>query len=157
MTTTPLLSIEKLDVSFRLNTETVHAVKKTSFDLNKGETLVIVGEPGSRRSVTAMSIVGLLPENITEYSKDTKIILDGENLIQKSDNYLRKVRGNRIGFIFQESMTSLNPYMKIGQQLVEEIIEHNSISQVQAERKVIDMLEQAGIKKRKVSDKNVSS
>lgn len=145
----PLLSIENLDVTFRLNTESVHAVKSTSFELNKGETLAIVGESGSGKSVTAMAIVKLLPDNITEYGKETRVFLNGENLIDKDDNYLQDVRGDRVGFIFQEPMTSLNPYMKIGKQLAETIIEHNNISQAEAEKRVIDMLTQVGIKNAK--------
>lgn len=144
--TQPLLSVENLDVRFALNTGDVHAVKKTTFDLHAGETLAIVGESGSGKSVTAMSIIKLLPDNITQYGSDTRIELRGENLIDKSDKYLRNIRGNQIAFIFQEPMTSLNPYMNIGRQLKEAIREHKSVSNKDAEQRVIEMLGQVGIK-----------
>lgn len=144
--TQPLLAVKNLEVTFHTNTGQVKAVKNTSFELNQGETLAIVGESGSGKSVTAMSIIKLLPDHITEYGKNTVIDFKGENLIKKSDKALRAIRGEQIAFIFQEPMTSLNPYMKIGKQLTEVVLEHKNISRAAAEKKAIDMLVQVGIK-----------
>ncbi|MBS9777306.1 MAG: ABC transporter ATP-binding protein [Gammaproteobacteria bacterium] len=141
-----LLSVENLDVTFHTNTGKMHAVKNISFSLNKGETLAIVGESGSGKSVTAMSIIKLLPGNVTHYSKDSQVNYAGDNLLHKSEKFLRDVRGNKIAFIFQEPMTSLNPYMKIGKQLAEAIIEHKNIDKAEAYKRVIEMLILVGIK-----------
>ncbi len=141
-----LLSVKNLEVTFATNTGKVYAVKNISFNLEKGETLALVGESGSGKSVTAMSILKLLPDNITHYGENTQVLLNGEELIHKSDNALRHVRGNRIAFIFQEPMTSLNPFMKVGEQLIEALIEHQNVSKADARRRVVDMLSQVGIK-----------
>lgn len=144
--THPLLDVQNLDVTFHTNTGAVHAVKNISFELNKGETLALVGESGSGKSVTAMSILKLLPGNITEYSSDSRVRFAGDNLLDKNDKTLRDIRGNKIAFIFQEPMTSLNPFMKIGAQLTEAITEHKNVSETEAEQRAADMLEQVGIK-----------
>lgn len=144
--TQPLLDVKNLDVVFHTNTGDVHAVKNISFDLNKGETLAIVGESGSGKSVTAMSIIKLLPNHITEYGNNSSIAFNGDNLLAQEEKFLRDIRGNKIAFIFQEPMTSLNPYMKIGKQLAEAIIEHENISKAEAQKHVIEMLSLVGIK-----------
>lgn len=144
--TEPLLEVKHLDISFNTNTGRVHAVKDIDFKLNKGEILALVGESGSGKSVTAMSLVKLLPSHITVYGSKSDVRLNGKNLLTKSERYLQKIRGNKIGFIFQEPMTSLNPYMSIGKQLIEVILEHKAQSQSQAKQSVLDMLAQVGIK-----------
>ncbi|MDO4643214.1 MAG: ABC transporter ATP-binding protein [Cardiobacteriaceae bacterium] len=123
---TPLLSISNLHVYFHLNTATVHAVRGVSFSLNKGETLALVGESGSGKSVTAMSVVRLHPSHMTEYGKESKIEFEGISILDADESELRKLRGDRIGMIFQEPMTSLNPFMRIGEQLGEAITAHRS-------------------------------
>ncbi|MGY0399891.1 MAG: ABC transporter ATP-binding protein [Ostreibacterium sp.] len=143
---TTLLNVKNLDITFKINTGNVHAVKNVSFSLDKGETLAIVGESGSGKSVTAMSIIKLLPNNITHYGNETSITFNGDSLVNKSDKDLCQVRGHKIAFIFQEPMTSLNPYMRIGAQLTEAIIEHQHINKNEANKRVIDMLSQVGIK-----------
>ena len=111
---TPLLTIDNLDVKFRLDRETVHAVRGVSFSLNKGETLALVGESGSGKSVTAMSIVRLHPDNMTEYGADAKIAFEGVSMLDAPPETLRQLRGNRIGMIFQEPMTSLGVLISEG-------------------------------------------
>lgn len=145
-TNTPLLTIENLDVKFRLDRETVHAVRGVSFSLNKGETLALVGESGSGKSVTAMSIVRLHPDNMTEYGADSKIAFEGVSMLDAPPETLRQLRGNRIGMIFQEPMTSLNPFMRIGEQLGEAISAHHPktpAEQIRARCKTL--LERVGI------------
>ena len=122
--TTPLLHVQNLNVHFRLHDDTVHAVRGVSFELNKGETLALVGESGSGKSVTAMSITRLHPPHITQYGKDSRIEFDGISILDADEKKLRQLRGDRIGLIFQEPMTSLNPYMRIGAQLSEAINAH---------------------------------
>ena len=143
---TPLLTIDNLDVKFRLDRETVHAVRGVSFSLNKGETLALVGESGSGKSVTAMSIVRLHPDNMTEYGADSKIAFEGVSMLDAPPETLRQLRGNRIGMIFQEPMTSLNPFMRIGEQLGEAIAAHHPktpAEQIRARCKTL--LERVGI------------
>jgi len=120
-----LLRITDLDVSFHINDDTVHAVRGVSLDLHKGETLALVGESGSGKSVTAMSIVRLHPPHITAYGSNSRIEFDGVSVLDADEKTLRRLRGNRIGMIFQEPMTSLNPYMRIGEQLGEAISAHH--------------------------------
>ncbi len=143
----PLLQVKDLEVTFTLaNDAEVQAVKGVSFNVNRGETLALVGESGSGKSVTAMSLVRLHPENIVKYGKDTSIIFDDTQVIGASNNTLRAIRGKRIGIIFQEPMSSLNPYVRIDKQLLETITNHNHISHSQAMEKVISMLNKVGIK-----------
>ena len=145
-TNTPLLTIDNLDVKFRLDRETVHAVRGVSFSLNKGETLALVGESGSGKSVTAMSIVRLHPDNMTEYGADSKIAFEGVSMLDAPPETLRRLRGNRIGMIFQEPMTSLNPFMRIGEQLGEAISAHQPKTPPDAIRaRCKTLLERVGI------------
>ncbi|UJF25164.1 ABC transporter ATP-binding protein [Suttonella sp. R2A3] len=141
-----LLEVEHLRIDFALNHETVHAVKDVSFRLAKGQTLALVGESGSGKSVTAMSLVRLLPDNITQYGADARVHFDGQSLLDASEGTLREIRGSRIGMIFQEPMTSLNPFMRIGKQLGEAILAHDSKQSQAAVRKhTVLLLEKVGI------------
>ncbi len=143
----PLLQVKDLEVTFTLaNDAEVKAVKGVSFDLKRGETLALVGESGSGKSVTSMALVRLHPENIVKYGKDTSIVFDGQEIIGASQKALRSIRGKRIGIIFQEPMSSLNPYLRIESQLLETITNHNQISHSEAKEKVIAMLKKVGIK-----------
>ena len=103
----PLLSIKNLSVDFRQGTRVTSAVRNASLDLYQGETLALVGESGSGKSVTAKSVLRLLP--VSASHPNGEIIFDGENLLQLADSKIRGIRGNRIGMIFQEPMSSLNP------------------------------------------------
>ena len=96
---TPLLTVENLDIRFQLHEKTVHAVRNISFKVAKGETLALVGESGSGKSVTAMSLMRLLPENTTCYGKDSRITFDGTSILDADEKTLRSLRGGRISFI----------------------------------------------------------
>lgn len=142
-----LLEVQNLEVKFATEDGLVSAVNGISFELERGETLALVGESGSGKSVTSMSIMRLLPENITRYSKDSKIIFDGVSILDAPLDQLRKLRGKRLGMIFQEPMTSLNPYLTIGSQLIEAAITHDSsISKQTAEKNAVELLTKVGIR-----------
>lgn len=145
--TTPLLTVENLDIRFQLHDKTVHAVRNISFKVAKGETLALVGESGSGKSVTAMSLMRLLPENSTRYGQDSRITFDGTSILDADEKTLRSLRGGRISFIFQEPMTSLNPFMKIGTQLMEALRVHNkTITRKAARERILDLLNRVGIR-----------
>lgn len=144
---TPLLTVENLDIRFQLHEKTVHAVRNISFKVAKGETLALVGESGSGKSVTAMSLMRLLPENSTRYGQDSRITFDGTSILDADEKTLRSRRGGRISFIFQEPMTSLNPFMKIGTQLTEALRVHNkTITRKAARERILDLLNRVGIR-----------
>ena len=141
-----ILKVKNLDVRFKLHDGEVHAVRGVTFHVAKGETLALVGESGSGKSVTAMSVVRLLPENITEYGKDSKIIFEGVSVLDADEEALRKLRGDRIGMIFQEPMTSLNPFMRIGEQLTEAIFAHKpQATEKEAYARALELLGRVGI------------
>lgn len=143
---TKLLTVKDLDVRFALDKSTVHAVRGVSFDLDKGETLALVGESGSGKSVTAMSLIRLLPPNITQYGDQSYISFQNTSILEASNRELRAIRGNRIGVIFQEPMTSLNPFIRIGDQLTEAIAAHRKDTH-KSERTdlIVDLLTKVGI------------
>ena len=114
----PLLSVRDLSTAFETETGLVTVVDHVSFELEAGETLGIVGESGCGKSVTALSIMGLLPRPSGRI-KGGDVLFRDENLTRASPERLREVRGNRIAMIFQEPMTALNPVQRIGRQLAE--------------------------------------
>ncbi|ELR65239.1 ABC transporter, ATP-binding protein [Photobacterium marinum] len=123
----PLLQVDNLSVSFRMEDETVQAVKGISFHLEKGKTLALVGESGSGKSVSSSSIMGLLPPNaIVEPASSVRF--GQQQLLNMSEKALRSVRGNRIAMIFQEPMTSLNPYIPVGEQVAEAVVCHRKVT-----------------------------
>lgn len=137
--------IQVRDVSVDLPTEdgVVHAVQHVSFEVERGEVFGIVGESGSGKSVLTQTITGLMPG--AEVSG--AVIFDGKDLLTASDKELRELRGNRIGMIFQDPLSSLHPYFTIGSQIVEVITTHEPhTSRRQARRRAIAMLEMVGIK-----------
>jgi peptide/nickel transport system ATP-binding protein/oligopeptide transport system ATP-binding protein len=142
-TTEPLLDVEDLHVSFATEEGVVKAVDGVSFQLRAGEVLAVVGESGSGKSVTAMTLLGLTrsPNARFEGSAHYK----GLELIGASEDELRKVRGAEIAMIFQDPMTSLNPVVKIGEQVVEQIQEHEGLPDQQARERTIELLERVGI------------
>src|SRR5215210_8743934 len=119
----PLLSVKGLSTEFRTERGVVKAVDDVSFDLAAGETLAIVGESGSGKSVTAMSILRLIPDPPGRISAG-EVVFDGQNLLTLSDEEIRAIRGNRIAMIFQEPMSSLNPALTVGLQVAEPINLH---------------------------------
>ncbi len=141
---TKLLDIENLHVSFISNDREFEAVKGVTFSLNKGETLGIVGESGSGKSVTARSIMRLLPSP-PSLLKEGSIKFLGQELTEKTDQEMEKIRGKEISMIFQDPMTSLNPSIKIGVQIAEGIRKHRDVSKEQAKKETIELLELVGI------------
>ena len=145
--TKQLLVVENLDIDFELHEKTVHAVRNVSFKVAEGETLALVGESGSGKSVTSMSVMRLLPEKFARYGKDSRITFDGISILDADEKTLRDLRGNRISVIFQEPMTSLNPFMRIGAQLIEAARVHNKkLGKKEAGQKALALLERVGIK-----------
>lgn len=136
----PLLQVSNLSVSFRMEDETVEAVKGISFQLEKGQTLALVGESGSGKSVSSSSIMGLLPPNAT-IEPDSSVCFLGEELLTMSEKSLRRVRGDRIAMIFQEPMTSLNPYMPVGEQVAEAIVCHRKVSRKEAQAETLALFD----------------
>lgn len=140
MSQTPILKVRNLSVSFTTNDGIVDAVKDVSFDLLKGETLAIVGESGSGKSVSTNALMQLLPNNAIVHSQSS-IEFENEELLDKSEKTMQSIRGDRIGMIFQEPMTSLNPFMRVGIQVAEAIMCHRSVTRSQAKQKVLDLLD----------------
>ncbi|WP_456295305.1 ABC transporter ATP-binding protein [Vibrio sp. AK197] len=138
MSQSPILQVENLSVSFTTNDGIVDAVNSISFQLQKGETLAIVGESGSGKSVSTNALMKLLPNNAL-VAKDSSIKFEGNELINLSEKQMQSIRGNRIGMIFQEPMTSLNPYVRVGKQVTEAIICHQSVNANQAKARVIEL------------------
>lgn len=139
-----LLEVKDLTVEFKVKHGIVRAVNGLSFHVNEGEILAVVGESGSGKSVTSLSIMGLLPDN----GRVTKgqILYRGEDLLKKSENEMRAIKGDKISMIFQEPMTSLNPVYRIKDQVMESIMTHNkAVSKKEAFDRTVDMLRTVGI------------
>ena len=139
-----LFEIKNLKTFFHTEAGTVKAVNDVSFDIYKGEVLGIVGESGSGKSVTSLSINRLIPNPPGEIVSG-KIIYDGKNLLDLSYEEMREYRGRHISMIFQEPMTSLNPVLRVGGQMNEVLVEHDRISEEEATKKSIKMLDAVGI------------
>ena len=136
-----LLEIKNLSVDFKLRENIFRAVDNISFEIDKNQTLALVGESGSGKSVTAMSILKLLPYPKAMHPKNSKIIFEGKNILEFDNKSLRQVRGNIISMIFQEPMTSLNPFHRVGDQIIEAIITHSKTSKKEAKNKAFELLE----------------
>ncbi len=142
----PILSINDLDITFRTGKDrTFHAVKGAKLELRKGETLALVGESGSGKSVTALSIMQLLSKNATVYGDHSQVLFEGTNLIGKGETYMRVIRGTRIGMIFQEPMTALNPLHSIERQISEMLTVHGNMNAAQARARVLELLDLVGL------------
>lgn len=138
-----LLEVKNLCVNFGTYGGEVKAVRGVTFDLHKGETLAIVGESGSGKSVACKTIMRILSSN--GYIKDGQILFDGKDLTKISEKDMEKVRGKDIAMIFQDPMTSLNPTMTIGKQIMEPIIKHQGFSKEDAKKRAIELIELVGI------------
>ncbi len=140
MTAGPLLQVDNLSVAFGDK----RVVEGVSFSIDRGETLALVGESGSGKSVTALSILKLLPYPQASHPSGA-IRLQGQDLLSASTSTLRRIRGNRIAMIFQEPMTSLNPLHRIGRQIVETLVLHKSMSREAARKRALELLGLVGI------------
>ncbi len=138
-----MLSVKNLTIYFHTRNGIVRAVDDISFDVDKGETLGIVGESGSGKSVACLSLLGLVPSPPGRI-ENGRTMFDGIDLFKCSNKNIRKIRGNRISIIFQDPMTSLNPYLTIGVQLTEPLLIHQNISVKKARIKAIDLLYEVG-------------
>ena len=146
------LTVTDLFVKFPSEDGIVNAVEGVSLSVVRGKTLAVVGESGSGKSVTALAIMGLINRKSAKVSGE--VWLDGEELIGMSDNGVRKLRGNKMAMIFQDPMSSLHPFYRIGAQLAEAARVHRKISKAAARAEAIEMLEKVGIPapKRRVDD-----
>jgi peptide/nickel transport system ATP-binding protein len=137
-----LLEVSDLHVRLQTQRGPAEAVRGIGFSLERGQTLGLIGESGCGKSITAMSLLGLLPESARVTGS---IRFDGQELVGRSDDMLRQIRGNRIGMIFQEPMTALNPVHTIGRQVAEPLRVHRGMSQADARRQAITLLDRVGI------------
>jgi len=139
-----VLEVEDLKTVFNTRDGQVHAVNNVDFSLRTGELLGVVGESGSGKSVTMMSLMKLLPSPPAEIVSG-RILFEGRDVLEMTDDQLRELRGGDIGFIFQDPMTSLNPVFTVGYQLIEALREHIDISKKEARKRAADLLSKVGI------------
>ncbi|MBF9034753.1 ATP-binding cassette domain-containing protein [Rhodobacterales bacterium HKCCE2091] len=139
-----VLDVKDLKTVFRTRRGEVHAVNNVTFHLEAGELLGVVGESGSGKSVTMMSLIGLLPQPPAEIRGGT-VRFEGKDLLACTEEELRAVRGARIGFVFQDPMTSLNPVFPVGFQIVEPLRKHMKLSKSKARDRAVELLELVGI------------
>ena len=139
-----LLAIHDLQIEFNTQIGIVQAVNGISFAIDSGETVAIVGESGSGKSVSALAMLGLLPQPPARIISG-QIQFDGQNILTLAPEALRKLRGHKIGMIFQEPMTSLNPVLSIGRQITETLRQHLGLSARAARTRAIELLNQVGI------------
>ena len=140
-----LLDINNLSVEFSSKDDFFLAVNNISFSIEKGKTLSLVGESGSGKSVTALSVLHLLPEGSSSHGQDSSIMFEGKEIIGSSKSFINSLRGNRISMIFQEPMTSLNPYQRVGDQIDETLKIHGGLNSKLARRRTIELLEKVKI------------
>jgi peptide/nickel transport system ATP-binding protein len=138
-----LLEVENLHTRFHTDDGIVKAVSGVSFELDRGKTLGVVGESGSGKSVTFLTVMGLVDKKIAEI--EGVVRFDGEEILRASGSRLQRIRGRKIGMIFQDPMTSLNPVKKIGWQLEEAVLLHNDVNRDEARRRAIQALEEVEI------------
>ncbi|MBU8853656.1 peptide ABC transporter ATP-binding protein [Priestia megaterium] len=139
-----MIQIKDLHVQFSTYGGQVQAVRGVSFDLHKGETLAIVGESGCGKSVTSQSIMRLIPTPPGRITSGS-ILFKGQDLTKLSEKKMRDIRGADISMIFQDPMTALNPTLRVGEQIAENIMQHENISKEKAKEKAFEMLELVGI------------
>ena len=140
----PILDVTDLKTVFKTRGGEVHAVNSVSFDLEPGELLGVVGESGSGKSVTMMSLIGLLPSPPADIRAGS-VMFEGRDVLKMTPDELRDIRGSRIGFVFQDPMTSLNPVFSVGFQIMEPLRKHMGLTKKQAARRAVELLELVGI------------
>jgi peptide/nickel transport system ATP-binding protein/oligopeptide transport system ATP-binding protein len=138
-----LLEVDDLSVQFTTEDGVVRAVDGVSFELDRGKVIGIVGESGSGKSVTAMTIMGLTRDVNARFGGE--VLYEGRNLLEISDTEMQNFRGNEIGMIFQDPMTSLNPVYRVGEQIAEAIKAHEQVDNRNARRRAVELLKQVGI------------
>lgn len=141
----PLLKVENLKVSFKIKKQKTAAVEDVNFSLDEGKIIGIVGESGCGKSVTATSILRLMPPSLCEIDENSKILFQGKDLSKASNAEMRDVRGNKISMIFQDPMTALNPVQTVGDQIAEAVRLHNGGNKGEAEERAEEMLKMVGI------------
>ncbi|MDP9430101.1 MAG: ABC transporter ATP-binding protein [Actinomycetota bacterium] len=139
----PLLEVEDLRVRLRTPRGTAHVVNGLSYTVGRGETVAVVGESGSGKSVSVLALLGLLPARVATVTGSAR--LDGEDLLTMPAERLREVRGPGVGMVFQDPMTSLNPVLTIGRQLVEGIRAHGEVSKAEAGERAAGLLAEVGL------------
>ncbi len=137
------VEIKNLSIHFTSQEKTFEAVKDVSFSLKKGRTLALIGESGSGKSVTALSILQLLAN--TAHYPTGEVLIDGTNVVGATSKVMRSIRGNKIGMIFQEPMTSLNPLHSVEKQIAEPLIVHKGYSKIRAKERVLELLDLVGL------------
>ena len=142
--TEDLLQVSNLKTHFITKAGTVKAVDGVSFNVKKGQTLGIVGESGSGKTITVMSIMRLIPQPPGKIVAG-EVVFQGEDLLKKTEKEMRKIRGNEISMIFQDPMTSLNPVMTVGQQIMEAVLFHQRVTKKVAKQKALEVLNKVGI------------
>lgn len=135
-----ILEINDLSISFATRDGSFKAVDNISFNINRNQTMALVGESGSGKSVTAMSILQLLPRPQASYSDESSIKFNGSEIVDASKEKLLSIRGNIVSMVFQEPMTSLNPYHRVGNQITESILLHSSSSKKEAVKEAMDLM-----------------
>lgn len=146
-----LLDIRGLSVDYRSSGKDIHAVRDLSLYVKSGETLGLVGETGAGKTTTALSVLGILPE-VSARIRKGEVLFCGDDLLLKKAKEMRSIRGQDIAMIFQDPMTSLDPVMTVGSQIVEMIRLHSDVSKKEARTIAEDMLELVGIKKERFDD-----
>jgi oligopeptide transport system ATP-binding protein len=139
-----ILRVKDLEVSFNTYAGEVQAVRGVTFDLRRGETLAIVGESGSGKSVTAKSIMRLLPE-ANSIIKGGEALFEGRNLLSLSEKQMQGIRGSKIAMVFQDPMTSLDPTMRVGRQITESLKKHLGMSGHRAKERSVELMKMVGI------------
>ena len=140
-----LLEVKNLEVSFHTYAGEVKAVRGVSFEAKAGECLAIVGESGSGKTVTSKAVLGLIATPPGEVKKTSEIIFDGQNIMNYSEKEWRAYRGKDAAMIFQDPMTSLNPTMKVGKQIMESILLHSKVSKDEARKRALELLKMVNI------------
>lgn len=143
--TNPLLQVRNLSVDFKTPSSVFHAVDSVSFDIQKGQTLALVGESGSGKSVTALSIMQLLPYPMAAHPAESSIVFEGEELVGKPDSHMRTIRGRQIGMIFQEPQTALNPLHTIEKQIGEVLRLHQNMNRRDADKRILELMDLVGL------------